>query len=225
MTVRGLLFDFDGLILETEEPVYRSWQEVYARFGQQLDFDAWSSIIGTTSTGYNPLDELEALLGHPVPERELVEAQRLQHELGYIATRQPQPGVVPLLQAARQRGLKTGVASSSSRSWVIGHLTRLNLLVDFDSVKASDDVSQVKPDPELYLALLAALDLQAGEAIAFEDSPNGITAARRAGLFCVAVPNAMTVTLPMEHANLRLESLAQVSLDELLELVQAHTAA
>ncbi|MDD2694522.1 MAG: HAD-IA family hydrolase [Anaerolineales bacterium] len=225
MEIRGLIFDFDGLILETEEPVYRSWQEVYGRFGQKLDFATWATIIGTVPAGYDPLDELEALIGHPIPAREALEAQRLQQELDLIYARQPQPGVLALLRDARQRGLKSGVASSSSRSWVIGHLTRLKLLDYFDCVKARDDVRQVKPDAELYFMVLRELGLEAGEAIAFEDSSNGVTAARQAGLFCVAVPNEMTRSLPLDHANLRLDSLAEMSLDELVRLARARMAA
>ena len=92
--------------------------------------------------------------------------------------------------------------------------------VHFDAIKTSADVERVKPDPALYLAALDALGLDATEAIALEDSPNGIAAAKAAGLFCVAIPNAMTHDLDVSAADLRLASLADLPLAELLHIVE-----
>jgi beta-phosphoglucomutase-like phosphatase (HAD superfamily) len=85
---------------------------------------------------------------------------------------------------------------------------------------ASDDVRITKPDPELFVVALAGLGLEAGQAVVFEDSPNGVLAARRAGLFTVAVPTRMTEMLPLEQADLRLSSLAELPLEELLRRVE-----
>jgi beta-phosphoglucomutase-like phosphatase (HAD superfamily) len=111
------------------------------------------------------------------------------------------------------------VASNSERAWVTGHLSRLGLLAPFDAIVCADDGTAAKPDPALYLAALDALGVQAAEAIAFEDSPAGILAARRAGVFCVAVPNPITATLPLSLADLVFPSLGDVSLQRLLDLV------
>jgi beta-phosphoglucomutase-like phosphatase (HAD superfamily) len=94
--------------------------------------------------------------------------------------------------------LKLGVASSSSREWVVGHLGRLSITNMFDAIVTEDDVAHVKPDPELYLLTLARLGLDASEALVFEDAPNGVLAAKRAGLFAVAVPNALICGLPLD---------------------------
>jgi beta-phosphoglucomutase-like phosphatase (HAD superfamily) len=75
----------------------------------------------------------------------------------------------------------------------------------------------VKPDPALYQCAVDALELRPEEAVAFEDSPNGVTAAKRAGLFCVAVPNPLTRQLILTHADLQLASLAEMPLQRLLE--------
>jgi HAD superfamily hydrolase (TIGR01509 family) len=121
---------------------------------------------------------------------------------------------------ATHLGIQLAVASSSSRAWVSGHLTRLALSQHFLCIKCRDDVLQAKPDPALYQAALAALGVQPEEAIALEDSPNGILAAKRAGLFCVAVPNLLTRQLPLDHADLQISSLAALPLSELLRAVQ-----
>jgi HAD superfamily hydrolase (TIGR01509 family) len=132
------------------------------------------------------------------------------------------PGVAGLVDSARAHGLKVGVASSSSREWVDGHLRRLGMLDRFDCVRTRDDVKNVKPEPELYLAVIDCLGVPAADALAIEDSPNGITAAKLAGLPCVAVPNPITSGLDLSEADLQLSSLADVTLSELLEKV-AHT--
>jgi len=122
---------------------------------------------------------------------------------------------------AKRRGLKLAVASSSSHSWVDSHLDRLGHREDFEVIKCRDDVPHAKPAPDLYLAALAALGLDASEVIAFEDSINGSLAAKRAGIFCVAVPNSFMRADNFEHVDLRLDSLAAVPLAQLLAQVAA----
>ena len=129
------------------------------------------------------------------------------------------PGVQGYLDDAKEFGLKIGLASSSDCDWVTGHLGRLGLLGYFDCIVGSDDVQRTKPSPELYNLVLDELDIGSDEAIVLEDSPNGVLAAHRAGIYCVAVPNVMTRGLEFEHAGMRLESLADISLGELLEKV------
>lgn len=214
--IRALIFDFDGLILETEEPIFVAWQEIYERHDCHLAYETWSSIIGTADYEFEPIAELERQLGQEVDRERLSRSQR-QRELELILQQQPMPGVEGYLKDARQLGMKIGLASSSTCEWVTDHLGRLGLLGYFDSIYGSDDVERTKPDPALYLSVLADFALQPEEAIVFEDSPNGVLAANRAGIFCVAVPNAMTHGLPLDHADMRLESLADLSLGELLQ--------
>jgi beta-phosphoglucomutase-like phosphatase (HAD superfamily) len=114
--------------------------------------------------------------------------------------------------------VKLAVASSSSRAWVAGHLQRLGVLERFEVLKCSDDVERVKPDPALYRAACEHLGVPPARAVAIEDSPNGILAAKRAGLFCVAVPNALTGRLVLDAADLRLASLSELPLANLLTL-------
>lgn len=120
------------------------------------------------------------------------------------------------LSAARAAGWKIGLASSSRRAWVAGHLERLELLAFFDDLKCKDDVARTKPDPELYQASLRALGVRPGEAAALEDSPHGVRAAQSAGMFCIAVPNALTRRLSLDEADWRLDSMRALSLPELM---------
>ena len=128
------------------------------------------------------------------------------------------PGIAACISSAKRRGLKLAIASSSTQKWVTRNLRKFELLDQFDAICTSDHVSAVKPDPALYLLALETLGVKAGEAIAFEDSPNGILAAKRAGIFCIAVPNPLTKDLPLELADRRLGSLEEFDLDDVYRL-------
>lgn len=218
MAIRALIFDFDGLILETEEPSYQSWEAVYQSFGLSLPFSTWSTIIGTSQGVFDPGLELQRQVKRQV-DWDAVELERQASEQALINKLPVLPGVEQYLQDARRMGLQIGLASSSSCRWVAGHLERIGLDGYFDCIRASDDVKHVKPDPELYLSVLTGLGVKADEAIALEDSPIGILSAKRAGLFCVAVPNSLTRQLRLNQADLLLGSLAEMPLKMLIERV------
>ena len=209
------MFDFDGLILDTEEPVYRSWLEVYQAHGEELPFERWVQIVGSTTAGFHPQYHLEERLGRPLPKEVL--DRRIGRRTEMILAQAVLPGVVQHLDSARDLGLKLGVASSSTREWVAGHLARLGILDRFECLRCRDDVANAKPEPDLYLAVLDCLGVDASEAIAIEDSPNGVAAARRAGMRCVAIPNSITARLDLSEADIRLTSLAELTLGQLLE--------
>jgi len=218
--IRALIFDFDGLILDTEGPIFQSWQELYESYGGQLSFSTWAEIIGTVSNEFDHFEDLEEQIGYPL-DRAKLSPQRRQRELDLIAEQPLQPGVENYLKNAKLLGLKIGLASSSPCSWVTGHLTQRGLIDYFDCIHARDDVEVVKPDPELYLSVLEELGVRADQAFVIEDSPIGITAAQRAGLFCVAIPNALTALMPLDHADMRLDSLTDISLEELIRQVES----
>jgi len=214
-SIRAVIFDFDGLILDTEGPIFQSWQELYQSYGGTLTFDSWSTIIGTVSNEHDHFEGLEEQIGYQV-DRLSLSPKRRDRELELIASEPIRPGVEQHLEDAKQMGLKIGLASSSPCSWVVGHLQRLGLIGYFDCIKARDDVNQVKPEPELYLNVLAELGVRAEQALVIEDSPIGVTAAQRAGLYCIAVPNELTRQMSLEHADLCIDSLEDSSMENLM---------
>jgi HAD superfamily hydrolase (TIGR01509 family) len=216
--IRALVFDFDGLIVDTEGPDCQAWQELFASYGCVFDTDRWCAMIGGAAEGaavYDPYVELAAQLNRTV-DREEVRLRRRTRLTELVAVQPVRPGVAQYLAEAGRLGLSMAVASSGTRDWVCGHLERLDLIGRFHCVKCAEDVPRIKPDPVLYRAAVQELGVDPSEAIAFEDSPSGVLAARRAGLFCVAVPNLLTRHHPFEHADLRLDSLADLSLSDLL---------
>ncbi len=213
--IRAVIFDFDGLILDTEVPEFLAWQEVYEAYGCALPLATWATCIGTSSDAFDPYAYLEGQCGRPV-DREAIRSRRQGRYDELLRAQLVLPGVQDYIADAKRLSLQLGVASSSSRAWVTGHLTRFGLSVHFDCIKCRDDVQRVKPDPALYQAVLDTLGLRADQAIALEDSPNGVAAAKGAGLFCVAVPNPLTRQLSLSHADLQLASLADLPLERLL---------
>jgi HAD superfamily hydrolase (TIGR01509 family) len=214
--VRAIIFDFDGLILETEGPDYHSWRELYEAHGCSLPLERWVGVIGTAEHGFDPYAELEAQLGRPL-DRTAIRARRRVRYAELVAREELLPGVLEWIEEARWLGLRLGVASSSSREWVSGHLHRLDLLTNVDALACREDVVRTKPDPALYLRVLDALGVCPVEVVAVEDSPNGVAAASAAGLFCVAVPNDLTRGLPLPGADLLLGSLEDMTLREVLD--------
>ena len=218
MTIKALLFDFDGLIVDTETPEFQVWQGIYREYGHELTAEQWGQIVGGWGiSDFDAATHLVELVGDGLNVEEL--RARHRSESDALTLIQPiLPGVVDYLDEARRLGLYLAIASSSPHSWVDTHLTRLGLYHRFDSIVCADDVSpgRTKPNPDLFLMALQRLEVQPSEAIVFEDSPNGIRAAKKAGIFAVAIPNPVTVRLKIEGADLTLNSLEELSLQDML---------
>ena len=216
MPIRAFLFDFDGLIVDTETASRAAWERVYRDHGFELPADKWLTLVGTIGAPWNPMAHLEELVGGPLAQEEL-NVQRRDHELTLLEAEALRPGIADYLDEAQRRGLKRAIVSSSTRRWVDMHLARLERTVGWDAIVTADhDVARAKPRPDLYQEALELVGVGAGEAIAFEDSLNGVRAARSAGIFCVAVPNEVTRKLGLDEADLVLDSLADLPPDELL---------
>jgi HAD superfamily hydrolase (TIGR01509 family) len=210
--IRALLFDFDGLILDTEYASRAGWEQLYREHGHELPTELWATLVGTTHAPWDPMAHLEELVGEPLERGELNE-RRYAHEIALIEAEELRPGIEEYLAAAQQLGLKRAIVSSSTRGWVDMHLERLEQAVGWDAICTADrDPARAKPSPTLYLEALELLDVAASDAVALEDSPNGVLAAKAAGVFCVAVPNEVTRDLGLEEAgaDLVLDSLADL---------------
>ena len=217
--IRALVFDFDGLILETEMPALQSWQEIYREHGYDVPMDRWHSYIGS-DRGFAPVDYLAALVGEGL-DRVATQQRRDVRKLELIEALDVMVGVRQYVDDAKRLGLGLAIASSSSRDWVLGHLERLRILALWDAVLCRDDVARTKPAPDLYRAAVVALGVEPSEAVAFEDSPNGIAAAKDAGLRCVAVPNALTAGMDLSRADVLVVSLEEMPLERLLDVLSA----
>jgi len=217
--LKALIFDFDGLILDTETPEYLTWQDIYQEHGYELPHDEWGKIIGGYGlSDFDAADHL-ALLSQGRLDSASLRTRHSAESLSRIHMQSVLPGVLELIRAAKAHGLKLAIASSSHHAWVDNHAKRLGIFHYFDKVICADDVGvgRTKPNPDLFLLALKQLQVQKNEAVVFEDSPNGVLAANRAGIFVVAVPNPVTRLLSLEGANRVIPSLLAISLTELTE--------
>lgn len=209
--IRALIFDFDGLILDTETPLIDGYAAVHAKHGVAFDRDLFIRGVGVATYSFDPWHGFA-----PHADRAALEAEcsAAKHDLLYA---QPiLPGIVEIIEEGRAAGLKTGLASNSEHAWVDTHLQRLGLFSKFDFIACRDDVRQPKPEPDLYKLVLNRFGLRGHEAIAFEDSHTGSLAAKRANLWTVAIPNESTAHHDLSHVHLTLGSLAEVHLADLI---------
>ncbi len=211
----ALLLDFDGLLYDSETSAYEAWRELYEVHRVPFPRQLWrDEVMGRPpdTSDFDPIAHLAQLTGERLdPEQTLrLRTERriamLPHEL--------MPGAATLLHGARSRGLATAIVSSNDRERIVEHLARAGCDHRFDAIVTADgDAARGKPRPTLYLEALDRLGVPAADAVAFEDSPNGVAAATAAGILTVAVPNALTAGAPgLERADLTLASLADYRL-------------
>lgn len=214
MQVDAVVFDFDGIILETEEPLYRAWKEIFEAHGATLSIEEWAVSIGS-SDHMDPVAVLEARTGQALDASDLHRRRKARRD-SILAEMEMAEGVADCLRQAHDMGLPLGVASSSDRRWVEGHLERLGLLKWFSAVSCVDDVGVAKPSPLVYLHVLDRLGVAAERAVAFEDSHNGLVAAKAAGMRCIVVPTVMTGHMDFSLADRVVATLHRLPLAELL---------
>jgi HAD superfamily hydrolase (TIGR01509 family) len=205
---KGFIFDFDGLLIDTETPEFIAWQEVYSDYGYVFPDDLWYKTIGSNQDAFEPVQHLLSLKSNEVTGENI----RQQHQQKFqkrLEDALPLEGVIDLLRFANSHAIKCAVASSANKKWVTSHLQKTNLLTYFAVICTQEDVKRVKPSPDLYLLAMQNLCIHPSEAVAFEDSPNGVTAAKAAGLYCVAVPNPTTRILSFHHADEVLPTLCE----------------
>lgn len=216
--IKGVIFDFDGLILDTETHEYEVLQEIFQENNSELPLDMWGEIIGTISD-FNPFSYLEAQTKKQFNHEDLKKI-KIERFTERLASEKARPGIEEYIETAKSLGLKVGLASSSNLQWVSTHLNNLGLFKKFECIKTADDVEKVKPDPTLYLEAAKGLGLKPEECLAFEDSANGALAAKKAGLKCVIIPNKVTQNLKFCEVEYRLTSMEEVKFEKLLQVLQ-----
>jgi len=217
VSLQALVFDFDGLILDTEWSAFSTAAEVWTEHGIELDLAVWQEIVGTAEHVHWS-EMLETDLGRPIDRDTVIPARQAQHHVE-VEAMDLLPGAEDLIRAASVAGLGLAVASSSPLDWVGGHLERRGLIGAFDVVVCRDHVSMTKPDPELYTTAVDALGVDPAHAVALEDSHHGTVAAQAAGLACVAVPNRVTAGQDLRAASLIVDSLERLTLPTLEDLL------
>lgn len=215
--IKALIFDFDGLILDTETAWYEAYRKTLREVYQyDLTVDEFVQCVGTSTEVL--YQHLQQVLNQPI-DGEKLHAQAGRWHAKQVSQLGPRSGVASYLADAQKMGLQVALATSSTRAWITEHLSRLQLMPYFDHFITQDDVEKIKPAPDLFLKAIEVLGIQPEAALVFEDSLNGLIAANKAGLRTVIVPNSLTEHLPFVDYHLRLNSMADMSLQEVLQTV------
>lgn len=208
--LRALIFDFDGLIVDTETPLIDAYAEVHAAHGVPFDRTVFLHSVGHADYAFDPWKGFG-----PAADRDALEAERRSCKDALMARQPVLPGVPELLAAGQAEGLRIGLASNSPHAWVEGHLGRLGLRDAFEFIACREDAPSPKPEPDLYRLVLNRFGLRGRQAVAFEDSHTGSLAATRASVWAVAAPNPCTAHHDFDHVDWLVPSLAEVTVPTL----------
>jgi len=212
--LKALIFDFDGLILDTESVEVVLWQELYSAHGAVFDLAAYKEIIGTFGLKkFSPSQEFRNVIGNDDIAQPYLDTMREKMD-NVLLQSPPMPGVVDLISQAKTHNLRLAVGSSSPYSWVNRYLSHMGLWDEFDTVVTLDDVSHSKPSPEIFQTILSRFNIHPNQALVLEDSPNGVLAANRAGIPVIAVPNMVTTGLSFDGALEIMPSLSSIQLEK-----------
>jgi HAD superfamily hydrolase (TIGR01509 family) len=217
MTLQAIVFDFDGLIVDTEGPGFVSWSELYERFGQKLTLDDWRHATGYVG-GFDPALHLEKLLGYRLDWSDHA-PRRESRNWELTLQKSTLPGIERLMKEACNRSIKIAVASNSGYGWVDQGLERLGLRHLVEVIVTRDMVLNPKPAPDVYLKAVQTLQSNPHYCVALEDSEPGSRAAKAAGLRVVAIPNQFSERQDLSIADLIVPSAEDLSIERLVDLV------
>ena len=212
LDLQAVIFDFDGLICDTETAAYDAWAAIFKEHGAVLLRETWRVCVGAAESPFDPVSHLQELTGRQDLDRKLVMADKERRKAEVSQKLAALPGVFDRLEEARRLGIPIGLASSSYADWVYAHLERLELRSYFKVIRTRDDVVQAKPAPDLPLSAAAGLGVPAAACLVLEDSLNGLRAAKAAGARCIVVPNSVTVGSDFTLADAVLGSMHELSL-------------
>ncbi len=213
-----MIFDFDGIVLDSETPEYESHRRIYEQCGVTLTVDEWCGVIGAWSEGHDEQwFRRLSVQARVVPPRDEYFAERKRIFEDVVPT-VPMRGVLDLLMLLNEAGVPTAIASSAPARWVVGAVERLGIRPMFGAVVTGDEVAHRKPSPDVYLEAARRLGVDPARSVAIEDSGPGLTAARAAGMKAIAIPHWLTERHDLSAAHLTVAHAGELTLDRLVTL-------
>lgn len=210
MAFSAVLFDFDGVLVDTEWAIYQAWLRTFNLHNHDLPLSVYTRCIGSDFATWSPKTHLEELSGLAFDWHDL-DARRQEEILRDLAEEGPMPGVIDLLESLATRSIRRAVVSSSSHHWVDGWLDKLAFGGRFETVVCRGDAPRIKPAPDLYLEAARRLDLPPAECLVIEDSLNGVIAGKEAGMTVWVVPNRVTSALDFSNADRVFETMPDLA--------------
>ncbi len=210
MAFAAVLFDFDGVLVDTEWAIYQAWRRTFQDHGHDLPLELYTRCIGSDFQTWSPKTHLEELTGLAFDWHDL-DARRQEEILRDLTPEGPMGGVIDLLDMLTREGIRRAVVSSSSHHWVDGWLEKLEFAGRFETIVCRDDAPRIKPAPDLYLEAARRLGLEPDDCLVIEDSLNGVKAATAAGMSVWVVPNRVTAGLDFSAAERIFPSLTELA--------------
>ncbi len=212
---KAIIFDFDGLILDTETIEAHIWMELYAQASVKFDLETYRESIGSYNIHPYKPGMILSENGFMGKTGEEISLDILEKTSESMSNSPLLPGVLEVIKTAKTRNIKLAIGSSSPRAWVKSHLTERGLWDIFDTVVTNDDVSLCKPSPEIFNLVLERLNVKPENAVVLEDSVNGMLAANQAGIRVIIIPNEITKVQNFDRAFKVLNSLLELNLDDI----------
>jgi HAD superfamily hydrolase (TIGR01509 family) len=217
--LEAVVFDFDGVIVDSETPEYEAYRTLFERAGLSLSVEEWTSQVGIWTHDQDLVWHgrlcarctVSPSLEDFRTQKRLLFAQRLSMVV--------MPGIERLLESLAAASIPIGIASSSPARWVVSAATRLGLRSQVQAIVTADDVEKRKPAPDVYLEVVRRLGVRTTHAVAIEDSGPGIAAALAAGLKTVVIPHWLTDRHDLNGAHLRVSSAGELTVSRLRHLV------
>jgi HAD superfamily hydrolase (TIGR01509 family) len=223
-SLEAVIFDFDGVVLDSENAEYESHRRIYERCGVPLSVDEWCRAIGLWTEGHDDqrfvrLREQSA----SAPEREAYHEER-RRIFQSLVPAEPMRGIRDLLLALQTAAVPTAIASTAPSRWVVPSAERIGVRQLFHTVVTGDDVPRRKPAPDVYLEAARRLGASPARSVAIEDSGPGITAACAAGMKTVAIPHWLTEPHDLSQADLRVAHAGELTLERLRQVLDGASA-
>lgn len=200
--IKGIVFDMDGVLVDSEPIHIDAWNEIFGEFGHHFDMEWFHQWIGVSDKNF--MLKIVEMYQIPADAEDLLQRKRAVFENKIAQGVPPHKGVKEILPELKH--LKLAVATSSNRKGATISLQGSGLLPFFQSVVTADDVLKHKPNPDCYLKAVENLGLNPSDCIGIEDSVSGIKAAKTAGLFVIGVSTSLPAHHLTPHADLVLES-------------------
>jgi HAD superfamily hydrolase (TIGR01509 family) len=216
----AVIFDFDGVLIDSETPEYESHRRIFARCGVELTTDEWCDQIGMWAEGHDERWFRELCARSPdAPAHDAYHAEK-RRIFDEVVPAAPMRGIAELLASLAGAGVPAAIASSSPASWVERGAASLGIRAFFSAVVAGDAVARRKPAPDIYLEAARRLGVDPAQSIAIEDSGPGIAAARAAGMKTIAIPHWLTERHDLSGADLRVAHAGELTLARLEALLR-----
>jgi HAD superfamily hydrolase (TIGR01509 family) len=205
---RGVVWDVDGTLIDSEPLHYQALLTVCGRYGRNVDEETNREMLGLSLAAV--WDFLGAAGTSFATTREAWIAEILDYYVDNVSTSMARPGARDTVEMLAANGVAQAAVSTAERRVVMANLDAVGVRNAMQFAIGREDIARTKPDPDPYIAAAKRLALPPSQCVAVEDTPAGVASARAAGMFVVAFPNAMTCELDFSMADLRVEHLVEV---------------